>query len=111
MSDALALESQLGVGSRCPQNITVFGTVHQIQGAEKASWRQIEDPEYVKLVNRFLGGKDFVFEEASELGPTKAERLTDGPGARLPCAPLSVQLDNCSVQLASKTGHFEVVFQ
>lgn len=58
------------------RSVTIFGTVHQIQGAEKASWKNIEDPEYRKLLSRFLRGKDFVFEEASGLGPTKAEQLT-----------------------------------
>jgi hypothetical protein len=61
----------------------LFGTIHQIQGAEKARPPTIDDPAYLTLVSRFLENKDFVFEEASGLGPTKAERLALerlGPG-------------------------------
>lgn len=59
------------------RKITILGTVHQIQGAEKATWRKVEDPEFAKLLTQlFLHGKDFVFEEASQLGPTKAQHLT-----------------------------------
>jgi hypothetical protein len=63
--------------------VTLFGTIHQIQGAEKARPPQIDDPAYLTLVGRFMEDKDFVFEEASGLGPTKAERLALeklGPG-------------------------------
>jgi hypothetical protein len=59
------------------QSVTIFGTVHQLQGAERASWKNIEDPAYLGLVKERLAGKDFVFEEASELGPTTAERLAE----------------------------------
>jgi hypothetical protein len=59
------------------RSVTILGTVHQLQGAEKTSWVKIEDPGYLALLNRFLEGKDFVFEEASGLGPTTAERLAE----------------------------------
>jgi hypothetical protein len=64
-----------GGGERVLRNITILGTVHQLQGAEKSTWRNIEDAAYLMLVKRFLQGKDFIFEEASELGPTTAESL------------------------------------
>jgi len=59
------------------RSVTIVGTVHQIQGATKVGWKNIDDPAYMNLLNQFLQGKDFVFEEASELGPTKAETLTE----------------------------------
>jgi hypothetical protein len=58
-----------------PRNITILGTVHQIQGAEKAIGTRTEDDAYSRLVKCLLQGKDFLFEEASELGPTTGERL------------------------------------
>lgn len=58
-----------------PRAVTIFGTVHKIQGAEKATTPNIDDPDYLNLVKRFLQNKDFLFEEASGLGPTKAEHL------------------------------------
>lgn len=58
------------------RSVTILGTVHQIQGAENSPRKNtgIEDPFYLTLVNRFLEGRDFAFEEASEYGPTKLER-------------------------------------
>jgi hypothetical protein len=58
-----------------PRTVTIFGTIHQIQGAEAARTPNIDDQKYITLVDGFLEGKDFVFEEASGLGPTKAEHL------------------------------------
>jgi hypothetical protein len=55
--------------------VAILGTVHEIQGAEKYQRRKVEDPAYLALIKQFLPGKDFVFEEASALGPTKAEQL------------------------------------
>jgi hypothetical protein len=57
------------------RKVTILGTLHQLQGAEKAVWKKIDDPTYEKVVKQLLIGKDFLFEEASELGPTTAERL------------------------------------
>jgi hypothetical protein len=56
------------------RSVTILGTVHQIQGAENSPRKQIEDPCYLTLVDQFLKGRDFAFEEASERGPTKLER-------------------------------------
>jgi hypothetical protein len=57
------------------RGVAILGTVHEIQGAEKFCRRKVEDPAYLDLVKQLLIGKDFVFEEASGLGPTKAEQL------------------------------------
>jgi hypothetical protein len=48
-----------------------------IQGAEKRVGN-LHDPIYVALLNKLMTseGVDFVFEEASGLGPTLAEKLT-----------------------------------
>jgi hypothetical protein len=58
--------------------VIVLGTVHRLQGAEKRTGN-IEDPVYVDLI-KTLGSAmgllvDTIFEEASELGPTTAEKL------------------------------------
>ncbi len=42
------------------RRVTILGTVHQIQGADKASWN-IEDPAYSTVARRLVQGKDFVF--------------------------------------------------
>src|ERR1700682_1709850 len=55
------------------RTVVILGTVHQIQGAEKFSCK-IEDPFYLQLVNQRLDGIDFLFEEASGLGPTAAQQ-------------------------------------
>src|SRR6202167_14922 len=56
--------------------VTVLATVHVIQGAEKRLGN-VHDPMYVELLNKLLvsEGVDFIFEEASGLGPTIAEKL------------------------------------
>jgi hypothetical protein len=56
--------------------VTVLATLHVIQGAEKRLGN-LRDPAYVALLNKLMisEGVDFVFEEASGLGPTIAERL------------------------------------
>jgi hypothetical protein len=59
------------------RSVTIFGTVHQVQGATKDRRKNIDDPAYLSLLNQFLQGKDFVFEEASQLGPTKTEKVTE----------------------------------
>jgi hypothetical protein len=79
-----------GRGASVLRKITIFGTVHQLQGAEKSIWKNIQDEAYAGLVKRWLRGQDFVFEEASELGPTTAERLAIeqlGPGHYLDVDP------------------------
>jgi hypothetical protein len=57
--------------------VTVLATLHLIQGAEKRLGN-VHDPAYVALLNKLMisEGVDFVFEEASGLGPTIAEKLS-----------------------------------
>lgn len=56
--------------------VTVLATLHVVQGAEKRLGN-VDDPMYVSLLNKLMlsEGVDFIFEEASGLGPTIAERL------------------------------------
>ena len=56
--------------------VTVLGTLHAMQGAEKRLGN-IHDPMYVALLNRLMTSEevDFIFEEATGLGPTIAEKL------------------------------------
>jgi hypothetical protein len=65
--------------------------LYDLQGAEKALHRKIvHDPTYLVLVSQLIDDKDFVFEEASGMGPTKAERLALsqlGPGHHLDVDP------------------------
>jgi hypothetical protein len=58
------------------QRVTVLATLHVVQGAEKRIGN-VHDPMYVALLNKLMisEGVDFIFEEASGLGPTIAERL------------------------------------
>jgi hypothetical protein len=56
--------------------LTVLATLHVIQGAEKRVGN-VHDPMYVALLNKLMVSEsvDFIFEEASGLGPTIAEKL------------------------------------
>jgi hypothetical protein len=56
--------------------VTVLSTLHIVQGAEKRVGN-VHDPMYIALLNKLLDseGIDFIFEEASGLGPTIAEKL------------------------------------
>jgi len=56
--------------------VTVLATLHVVQGAEKRLGN-VHDPMYVSLLNKLMisEGVDFIFEEASGLGPTIAEKL------------------------------------
>ena len=56
--------------------VTVLGTLHVLQGAEKRLGN-VHDPMYVELLNKLMTSEqvDFIFEEASGLGPTTAEKL------------------------------------
>jgi hypothetical protein len=56
--------------------VTVLATLHVVQGAEKRVGN-VHDPMYVELLNKLVAseGVDFIFEEASGLGPTIAEKL------------------------------------
>ena len=56
--------------------VTVLATLHVIQGAEKRLGN-VHDPMYIALLNKLVVSEsvDFIFEEASGLGPTIAEKL------------------------------------
>lgn len=56
--------------------VTVLATLHVVQGAEKRVGN-VHDPMYVGLLEKLMRdeGVDFIFEEASGLGPTIAEKL------------------------------------
>ena len=56
--------------------VTVLATLHVVQGAEKRLGN-VHDPMYVALLNKLMISEevDFIFEEASGLGPTIAEKL------------------------------------
>ena len=56
--------------------VTVLATLHVVQGAEKRLGN-VNDPMYVALLDKLMisEGVDFIFEEASGLGPTIAEKL------------------------------------
>ena len=56
--------------------VTVLATLHVVQGAEKRLGN-VYDPMYVALLKKLMAseGVDFIFEEASGLGPTIAENL------------------------------------
>lgn len=74
------------------RSISVFGTSHRFQGAKKAERiHQIDDPGYrLYLEDQLPKLFDFVFEEASECGPTVAEEIATrllGPGHYLDVDP------------------------
>ncbi|HEV2522639.1 MAG TPA: hypothetical protein VGT24_09700 [Candidatus Acidoferrales bacterium] len=56
--------------------VTVLATLHVVQGAEKRVGN-VHDPMYVALLNKLMASEevDFIFEEASGLGPTIAEKI------------------------------------
>jgi hypothetical protein len=56
------------------KSLIVFGTSHQVQGA-KGHPRNVDDPTYSEFIEGLICGYqiDFLFEEASGLGPTTAE--------------------------------------
>jgi hypothetical protein len=56
--------------------VTVLATLHVTQGAEKRVGN-VNGPMYVTLLNKLLVSEsvDFIFEEASGLGPTIAEKM------------------------------------
>ena len=60
------------------RHIFLLGTAHALQGAEKKS-RNINDPAYTLVIRRLIEDHslDFIFEEASEQGPTTAQNLAD----------------------------------
>jgi hypothetical protein len=72
-----------------PRYITILGTSHDLQGAEKRK-SSVNDPTFSEAIEFLLSGKDFVFEEASGCGPTIAEESAHeklGPGHYLDVDP------------------------
>lgn len=59
------------------KTVILLGTSHRLQGAERGV-ANIEDPDYETLVEQLSQtySVDFVFEEATGLGPTFAQRFT-----------------------------------
>jgi hypothetical protein len=57
--------------------VVVLGTTHELQNAEK-NWRSVDDPQFRELLDMLIAedGIDFIFEEATGLGPTTAEKLS-----------------------------------
>jgi hypothetical protein len=57
--------------------VTVLGTTHELQNGENNP-RRIHDPQYRELLELLIAedGTDFIFEEATGLGPTTAEKLS-----------------------------------
>ncbi len=56
--------------------VVVLGTSHDLQMAEK--WpRNVDDPDYSRLIQHLVSDSkiDTIFEEASECGPTSAQKL------------------------------------
>lgn len=70
--------------------VVVLGTTHELQNAEKY-WRSVDDPHFKSLLKMLVAedGIDFIFEEATGLGPTTAEKLalTWGPDRYLDVDP------------------------
>jgi hypothetical protein len=56
--------------------VVVLATNHELQGSEKRRGN-VDDPMYAELVQKLVEaeGLDFIFEEATGLGPTIAEKL------------------------------------
>lgn len=68
-----------GEASMESRSISILGTSHRLQGAVKAEHiKHIDDASYKRYVEIQLLTEqvDFVFEEATEFGPTVAERLS-----------------------------------
>lgn len=70
--------------------VTVLGTLHRLQNGEK-DLRRVDDPQFKELLDILVAedGIDFIFEEATGLGPTTAEKLalTWGPDRYLDVDP------------------------
>lgn len=58
-------------------HVIVLATHHELQGAEKR-FGNVDDPLYAELLEELVDaqGLDFIFEEATGLGPTIAEKLS-----------------------------------
>jgi hypothetical protein len=88
------------------RHVFVLGTFHTIQGAEKRTEpKNIHDPAFETLIDAFFEvyGVDYVFEEASELGPTIASKAAASRGVGY--TDVDPHVDNRSkFGLAANTG-------
>jgi hypothetical protein len=70
--------------------VVILGTTHELQNAEKNP-RGVDDPQFKELLDELIAEDeiDFVFEEATGLGPTTAEKLSStlGPDRYLDVDP------------------------
>ena len=77
-------------GIRVNRLVVVLGTAHELQGAEKRGGNR-SDPLYEELLKDLVveDELDFIFEEATGLGPTTAEKvsLALGPNRYLDVDP------------------------
>lgn len=85
--------------------VIVLGTLHRLQGADKA-FSNIDDPLYSILVRDLIetNSIEFVFEEATGVGPTTAERLAGeilGHGRYLDVDPPRGQREGLGIPLSS----------
>jgi hypothetical protein len=55
------------------RSVLVLGVAHELQGSKFQGY--VDDPSHGLLLKSSMHGVDFVFEEASGLGPSKAEDL------------------------------------
>jgi hypothetical protein len=55
------------------RSVLVLGVAHELQGSKLQGY--VDDPSYGLLLKSSMHGVDFVFEEASGLGPSKVEDL------------------------------------
>ena len=79
------------------KHVTLLGTSHRLQGAEKSKFN-IDDPIYTVVVDRLMQGKDFIFEEATGLGPTTAEKL-----AHSKLGPISTWISTPPQKIGART--------
>ena len=56
-------------------HIVILGTSHNVQGGENWHGQSLDDTQFKSVLNNLVRGKDFLFEEATGLGPTTAEHL------------------------------------
>ena len=74
------------------KSVVVLGVTHELQGPRFIGY--VDDPSYPLLLKLSMRGVDFVFEEASGLGPSIAENLANsilGPGHYVDVDPSASQ--------------------
>jgi hypothetical protein len=94
--------------------VAILGTTHEVQNGERY-WRRVDDPHFNTLLNMLVAedGIDFIFEEATALGPTTAEKIarTWGTDRYLDVDPPRDERwkfgipEDTNVVLPTKTGH------